>query len=155
MQAETTNRASMIKFLEKLREHVPLLKEQKLKVVLDNAIVHSDREVTATRQRLNIEFMFLPAYTPELNSIERLWSVIKKDFKRRLALAKFEKLDQTRFGNMLQKSLDTITSEMQAKAAVQNNREFLERIWSRELAALRPDPENPRLVPAAQADLDA
>ncbi len=79
----------------------------------------------------------MPAYTPELNSIERLWSVIKKDFKRRLALVKFEKLDQTRFGNMLQKSLDMITTEVQAKAAAQNNREFLERIWSQELAALR------------------
>ena len=100
--------------------------------------MHSDRQVTAARQRLNIEFMFLPAYTPELNSIERLWSVIKKDFKRRLALAKFEKLDQTQFGNMLQKSLDMVTKDMQAKAATQNNREFLERLWNRELAALKP-----------------
>ena len=81
--------------------------------------------------------MFLPAYTPELNSIECLWSVIKKDFKRRLALVKFEKLDQTKFANMLQKSLDMITTEVQAKAASQNNREFLERIWNRELQALR------------------
>jgi hypothetical protein len=82
--------------------------------------------------------MFLPAYTPELNSIERLWSVIKKDFRRRLALLKFEKLDQTRFGRVLQKSLDMITGDIQAKAASQNNREFLERIWIEELAALRP-----------------
>ena len=93
MQAETTNRASMVKFLELLREHLPLMKEQRIKMVLDNASVHHDRQVTAARERLNIEFMFLPAYTPELNSIECLWSVIKRDFKRRLAGVKFEKLD--------------------------------------------------------------
>ena len=138
MQAETTNSASMVKFLEALRDHVPLMKDKCIKVVLDNASVHSDRQVAAARARLNIEFLFLPAYTPELNSIECLWSVIKRDFRRRLALVKFEKLDQTMFGKMLQKSLDMITSEMQAKAATQNNREFLERIWSQELVALRP-----------------
>ena len=153
MQAETTNSASMVKFLEQLRLHVPLLQNQKITMVLDNASVHSDRQVTAARQRLNIEFMFLPAYTPELNSIERLWSVIKKDFKRRLALAKFEKLDQTQFGNMLQKSLDMVTKEMQAKAATQNNREFLERLWNRELAALKPASQGQRLQDAADDGL--
>ena len=39
---------------------------------------------------------------------------------------------------MLQKSLDMVTKDMQAKAATQNNREFLERLWNRELAVLKP-----------------
>ena len=43
MQAETTNRASMVKFLEKLREHLPLMKDRRIKMVLDNASVHHDR----------------------------------------------------------------------------------------------------------------
>jgi len=32
----------------------------------------------------------MPPYTPEINSIETVWSVIKRDFKRRLAFLKNE-----------------------------------------------------------------
>ena len=107
-------------------------------MVLDNASAHSDKELTKTTERLRIDFLFLPAYTPELNSIECLWSVIKKDFKQRLATVKFDKLAQTEFSQLLQKSLNSVTLKMQADAARNNNREFLERIWSQELAAQLP-----------------
>ena len=32
----------------------------------------------------NIEIKFLPSYSPEFNSIEPLWSVIKRRFKSKL-----------------------------------------------------------------------
>jgi transposase len=37
-----------------------------------------NKKLTAS---LDIELMFLPPYTPELNSIEALWVVIKREFK--------------------------------------------------------------------------
>ena len=53
-------------------------------VVLDNARAHITKEAKQTAEELNLELMFMPPYTPEFNCIEALWSVIKKDFKRRV-----------------------------------------------------------------------
>ena len=97
VQADTPNAKTVANFLQKLRQHFSFARDKRIKVVLDNASAHSDRELTKTRDRLRIDFLFLPAYTPELNSIECLWSVIKKDFKQRLATVKFDKLAQTEF----------------------------------------------------------
>jgi hypothetical protein len=49
-------------------------------VVLDNASFHRDRVVRATRPQLRAQgvyLYYLPAYSPELNDIERLFRTIK------------------------------------------------------------------------------
>ena len=51
----------------------------------------------------------MPPYSPELNSIESLWSVIKRDFKQRALDNVMFKMNQTQFSELLQKSLDAIT----------------------------------------------
>ena len=50
---------------------------------------HYTHDVKLAAERLKLDFWYMPPYTPELNSIESLWSVIKKDFKRRLAPKKY------------------------------------------------------------------
>ena len=50
-----------------------------ISILLDNAkyqVCNAVRERAAT---LNIELMFLPSYSPNLNLIERLWKWVKKD----------------------------------------------------------------------------
>jgi transposase len=49
-----------------------------LTVVLDNARYQRCALVQSLAQRLGIELLFLPAYSPNLNLIERLWKFIKK-----------------------------------------------------------------------------
>jgi len=47
-------------------------------VVLDNARYQRCRLVQETARALQIELLFLPSYSPNLNLIERLWKFVKK-----------------------------------------------------------------------------
>jgi transposase len=47
-------------------------------VFLDNALYQKCELVRATAASLQIELCFLPAYSPNLNLIERLWEFVKK-----------------------------------------------------------------------------
>jgi transposase len=47
-------------------------------IFLDNARYQKCALVQATAASLNIELCFLPAYSPNLNLIERLWKFVKK-----------------------------------------------------------------------------
>ncbi len=44
----------------------------------DNARYQKCALVIETAKHLNIELLFLPAYSPNLNLIERLWKFVKK-----------------------------------------------------------------------------
>jgi len=72
------NHLSVIELLEKIRNthkdcDIPI------SVFLDNAKYQVCKLVTERAATLNIELMFLPAYSPNLNLIERLWKWLKKD----------------------------------------------------------------------------
>jgi len=47
-------------------------------IVLDNARYQRCRLVLQTAERLHIQLLFLPPYSPNLNLIERLWKFVKK-----------------------------------------------------------------------------
>ena len=48
-------------------------------LVLDNARYQRCKLVQALARSLRIELLFLPSYSPNLNSIERLWKFVKKE----------------------------------------------------------------------------
>jgi transposase len=48
-------------------------------LVLDNARYQKCNIVTALASRLQIELLYLPTYSPNLNLIERLWKFVKKN----------------------------------------------------------------------------
>jgi transposase len=47
-------------------------------IVLDNVSYQRCRLVLQTAERLHIQLLFLPPYSPNLNLIERLWKFVKK-----------------------------------------------------------------------------
>lgn len=61
-------------FLQSLRDKY----QQKIYIVMDNAKYQHCTEVTSFARELDIEIVFLPAYSPNLNIIERLWKFAKK-----------------------------------------------------------------------------
>ena len=73
--ATTINAQSVCELLRKLRTAVP---EMPLTLVLDNARYQRNRLVFALAAELQIELLFLPPYSPNLNLIERLWKLVKK-----------------------------------------------------------------------------
>ena len=111
-------------FLEKLRARFPL-QSTRVTVVLDNARAHCTSGARHLAENLNLELMFMPPYTPEFNCIEALWSVIKRDFKRRVLMEDQVDIGEIRFRNLLLDSLNAIKKSVQKKAARSNNRGFM------------------------------
>jgi transposase len=48
-------------------------------LIMDNARYQRCKYVLDIAARLNIEILFLPSYSPNLNLIERLWKFVKKE----------------------------------------------------------------------------
>ena len=69
------NSASVIELLNKLRQLHP---GRPIKVVLDNASYQKNYLVRWHAAILDIELIFLPSYSPNLNLIERYWKFVKK-----------------------------------------------------------------------------
>ena len=47
-------------------------------LVMDNARYQKCQLVQELAQKLNIELLYLPSYSPNLNLIERLWKFVKR-----------------------------------------------------------------------------
>jgi transposase len=61
-----------------LRRIAVLNLDMPITLVMDNASYQKCNIVTALALQLNIELLYLPAYSPNLNLIERLWKFVKK-----------------------------------------------------------------------------
>jgi transposase len=62
-----------------LRHLVTLKPRGPITLVLDNARYQRCQFVQNLARELHIELLFLPAYSPNLNLIERLWKFVKKE----------------------------------------------------------------------------
>jgi transposase len=71
------NSISVCELLQKIydrnTENIPVT------LVMDNASYQRCKFVTEKAKELNIELLFLPSYSPNLNIIERLWKWTKKE----------------------------------------------------------------------------
>lgn len=70
------NANSVCELLSKLRQRYP---EQVITLVLDNARYQKCQLIFELAKQLDIELLYLPPYSPNLNLIERLWKFVKKD----------------------------------------------------------------------------
>jgi len=70
---------------------------------MDNARVHYDEDAIAMIEATGARTMFLPAYSPELNPIEHIWSKVK-NFIKKTVISNTEELYQA-----LADALETIT----------------------------------------------
>jgi transposase len=62
--------------LEKVRNNNP---NDMLYIILDNAAYQKCEKVKLKAQELNINLIYLPPYSPNLNLIERLWKFLRKN----------------------------------------------------------------------------
>ena len=70
---------SVMDFLRKIRYSNPF---NHILVILDNFSSHRTENVAITAEILNIELVFLPPYSPQLNPIELIWKSIKRVISR-------------------------------------------------------------------------
>ena len=64
-------------------------------IVLDNASYHRAKVVREWAATLDIELLFLPPYSPNLNLIERVWKLVKKLALNARTLPDFEAFSQS------------------------------------------------------------
>ena len=88
-QYETIIGDSIIDFFEQLRARY--IDNKKHHLILDGAGYHKKKGVLEKAKALNIELHYLPAYSPNLNPIERLWKVMNGC--RSISDIKINKLD--------------------------------------------------------------
>jgi len=79
----------MIKLLEQLRENNP--GGEKIYFILDNAPYNRAYQVQFFAHFFNIEIIYLPPYSPNLNIIERLWKFFYKKVKNNKYYPDFKK----------------------------------------------------------------
>lgn len=70
------NADSVCEGLEKLRKKYP---DRILYIILDNAAYQRCNKVAKKAEKLKINLVFLPPYSPNLNLIERLWKFLRKN----------------------------------------------------------------------------
>jgi len=83
---QTVNAQSIVAFFEKLRTAYPSMST--IHLVLDGAGYHRSSDVVAQAEKLNIKLHYLPAYSPNLNPIERLWKVMNEHARNNRYFAK-------------------------------------------------------------------
>ena len=71
------NGSSMCDLLRAIRLKHPKVK--KIHLILDNAPYNKSNQVRDLARELKIKILYLPAYSPNLNPIERLWKFMKKE----------------------------------------------------------------------------
>ena len=82
----------------------PLLKPGDL-VVMDNLAAHKSEPILALIRRAGAEALFLPAYSPDLNPIEKMWSKLKQ------ILRSLEARTQTSLIAAIGQALEAITPQ--------------------------------------------
>ena len=70
---KTIDSDAICEYFEPLRTKYP--GHRKIHLILDQGPYHKSEKTRQTAEELNIKIHFLPAYSPNLNPIERLWKV--------------------------------------------------------------------------------
>lgn len=75
----TFNADTFLDFIKNLVPHIPVGK--KFVMILDNARPHHAKKVTQYVEEHvpNLEFLFLPPYSPDLNPSENVWKLLRRN----------------------------------------------------------------------------
>lgn len=89
MNENTNNRFTYKSLLEILNEKIIndfdlslKKKENKLVLVCDNVKFHKTKEIIELLKDLDLNIMFTPPYSPDLNPVESAFSLIKRVFRQ-------------------------------------------------------------------------
>jgi putative transposase len=76
--ADRGNTKTFFQFLLLVTKH---FKDKKVYMVLDNVRYHHAKRIKPILERYKhrIELVFLPAYSPDLNPVERIWWLMRKE----------------------------------------------------------------------------
>lgn len=105
----TVDGESIVDFLKQIRKHSAI--KGTIHLVLDQASYHRSDEVVDAATALNINLLYLPAYSPNLNPIERLWKVMN-EYARNNKFFKTAQDFRQSITNFFQNTLPKIASSL-------------------------------------------
>lgn len=70
-----------VQFIQELAEQFPQLQTGRACLVMDNARIHHARQAREYLEDNRINHIYLPPYSPDLNPIENVFSVLKKRYR--------------------------------------------------------------------------
>lgn len=88
-------------------------------MILDNARYQKNNAVVALAASLNIELLYLPAYSPNLNLIERVWKFVKAEALSARLLPEFAS-----FQKSIESTLSQLTTKHRSKMKTLLTRNF-------------------------------
>lgn len=74
-----TDRINSHYFLQLLRKIKSIYKGKRIIIILDNAKWHKAKKVWKYLDSKSISFLFLPPYSPDMNPVEMIWKMLRKD----------------------------------------------------------------------------
>ena len=116
----TVNAETVCELIEKIDEHYP---DEEITLVMDNAKYQYNKRVMALAQEKGIEILYLPPYSPNLNLIERVWRLVKKNC---LANKYYENVES--FRNAIDEFIDSLSGENRSllKSLITENFQLIE-----------------------------
>ena len=72
-----------VSFIQELAEQFPELQNGRACLVMDNARIHHARQARQYLEENHIRHVYLPPFSPDLNPIENVFSVLKKRYRGR------------------------------------------------------------------------
>lgn len=98
-------------------------------LILDNAKYQKCEHVYTLADKLNIELLYLPSYSPNLNIIERLWKWVKKDCLYNRYYEKFANfktaIDQTLGKLQIEKNREELNNFLNLKFQLFDNTQII------------------------------
>jgi transposase len=111
VDVETVNAQTVLTLFGKLKQHHP--NAPKIHIILDRAGYHRRQQLQDDAKLLNIELHFLPAYSPNLNPIERLWKIMNENVRNNVVFESAKAFRQALshfFANTIPTIKDTLLS---------------------------------------------
>ena len=95
-------------------------------LVLDNLAIHHSKLIRAATEKIqNVQLVFLPPYSCNLNPIEKLWSLVKHKWRKILLRERsIEITQETKIISLIQSCIDSITSETVKKVFLSCNKDM-------------------------------
>ena len=119
--------ADFVAFLQALANRFPAVRNREVCLVMDNARIHHARATTAFLHENNINHIFLPPYSPELNPIENVFGVLKARYRRR-GVVHSEGQMKRRINNII----DRMNRDLDVQTFYDHMRHFVEMAMNRQ-----------------------
>lgn len=119
-------------FMNELIEKCKELNHENICFVMDNVRIHkSEESIREQCDKNNIELLFLPVYSPELNPIEKVFSILKAHIKKLLRTKYHEQLLETANAPWGQKARtrEKIISDALNESLPKITVELMEKLW--------------------------